>query len=507
MQRILLIGLLLFISAQSNAQEGEKQKDEGTIAGHVTDSSSKKPIEYATITLFRDGNKKAVNGAVTDNNGQFNVASVDPGTYKVVVESVGYQPYTINAISISKKDPVVKLPTISLAKTQVTLQNVTVTSSAPLIENKIDKMVFNAEKDVTSQGGVATDVLKKIPQVSVDVDGNVELAGSTSIKFLINGKPSTAFGSSITDVLQSIPASQIKSIEVITNPGAKYDAQGLGGIINIILKQSKVKGINGNLSLAAGTRNENGSFNFNARKGDIGFNAFVSGNSRLAAISPTTSERLSADTAAQNNISLQQDGTSRIKRHGIEAGFGVDWTYKKKNNFTGSFRYGNWGSSSMNTLNQLQVITAQNGGSILSSITSINNTNNQPLFHSFDFDFNYKRTFAKEDQELEISANSSFDKGRGTAGNYQLLLPQDSLYYGTNSSNPGHENETEIAVDYTKPLKEDMKFGIGAKWSSPISTARLMFQRLCLYRNYTFPTLPYPIRLTINSRYMRFTPK
>jgi outer membrane receptor protein involved in Fe transport len=118
------------------------------------------------------------------------------------------------------------------------LQAVTVTGDQRLVENRIDKMVFNAEKDLTSQGGVATDILKKIPQVSVDVDGNVELAGSSSIRFLIDGKPSTAFGSNIADVLQSIPASQIKSVEVITNPGAKYDAQGLGGIINIILKHN-----------------------------------------------------------------------------------------------------------------------------------------------------------------------------------------------------------------------------------------------------------------------------
>src|SRR5206468_7272796 len=116
---------------------------------------------------------------------------------------------------------------------QTTLPNVTVTSSAKLVDNKIDKLVYNAERDITSQSGVATDVLKKVPQVAVDVNGNVELAGSSSIRFLINGKPSAAFGSNIADVLQSIPASQIKSIEVVTNPGAKYDAQGLGGIINI----------------------------------------------------------------------------------------------------------------------------------------------------------------------------------------------------------------------------------------------------------------------------------
>ena len=121
---------------------------------------------------------------------------------------------------------------------------------------------------------MATDVLKKVPQVSVDVDGNVELAGSSSIRFLINGKPSTAFGNSIADVLQSIPANQIRSIEVITNPGAKYDAQGLGGIINIVLKKSTAEGINGNVSLTAGTIMENGSLNINARKGKFGMNAF-----------------------------------------------------------------------------------------------------------------------------------------------------------------------------------------------------------------------------------------
>ena len=176
------------------------------------------------------------------------------------------------------------------------MQNVTITATPRLIENKIDKIVFNAERDLTSQGGVATDVLKKVPQVSVDVDGNVELSGSSSIQFLINGKPSTVFGSNITDVLQSIPASQIKSIEVITNPGAKYDAQGLGGIINIILKENRAKGINGNLSLNGGTINENGSFNFNARKNNIGFNAFVSGESRLSTNTPNSSDRLSVDT-------------------------------------------------------------------------------------------------------------------------------------------------------------------------------------------------------------------
>ena len=162
------------------------------------------------------------------------------------------------------------------------------------------------------------------------MDGNVELAGSSSIRFLINGKPSTAFGSSITDVLQSIPASQIKSIEVITNPGAKYDAQGLGGIINIILKKSTAQGINGNVSLTAGTIMQNGSFNFNARKGKFGVNAFLSGNARLTTTTPTSSQRISTDTATKLKALLQQDGSGDFNRHGYQTGVGFDWTYKEK---------------------------------------------------------------------------------------------------------------------------------------------------------------------------------
>ena len=206
-----------------------------------------------------------------------------PGSYTLKIDFIGYQGRTIGPFTVDGSAPTHLLGDIFLQKKVAELQSVTVTATRGLVENKIDKMVYNAEKDITSQGGVATDILKKVPMVSVDVDGNVELQGNANILFLINGKPSSIFGNNLTDALQSIPASQIKSIEVITSPGAKYDAEGTGGIINIVLKENRLKGINGNISLAAGSRLENGSLNLNAREGNFGMNAFFSGNAQLEA--------------------------------------------------------------------------------------------------------------------------------------------------------------------------------------------------------------------------------
>ncbi len=333
---------------------------------------------------------------------------------------------------------------------------------------------------------MATDVLKKVPQVSVDIDGNVELAGNTSIRFLINGKPSTMFGSNIADVLQSIPASQIKSIEVITNPGAKYDAQGLGGIINIILKKSTARGINGNLSLTAGTLQQNGALNFNARKGNFGMNAFVSGNARLTRKTSYHSNRLSTDTATKNNAQLEQDGQTEFNRYGFQTGIGFDWTLREKNNFSGSINYNGFGNKANGFVNQAEVI--QNGaGNILSQINSINRTMN--LFHerSFDFGLNYKRTFTKEDQELEVSFNSSQGPNNRQSGNDQFIQPQDSLIYGTRSDNPGTEDESEFAVDYVQPLSENIHLGFGGKltWYDINSTADILLWQPFLH-DYAF---------------------
>ena len=457
--------LLLIIGASYNLQAQPKLEtsSHAGIAGKVFDSASGEPLNYATVTLLAAGNKKQVNGSTTDAYGRFTINDVADGDYKVVVEYVGYQPITFNNVIVNRKNAPVDLKTISLVKQPALLQAITISIKPKVIENKIDRIVFNAEQDLTSQGGVATDILKKVPQVSVDVDGNVELAGSSSIRFLIDGKPSSAFGNNITDVLESIPASQIKSIEVITNPGAKYDAQGLGGIINIILKKNTAKGTNGNLSLNAGSRLENGSFNFNARNNKFGINAFVSGNTRLNSITPNTYDRVSNNTSDTTDL-LQQDGSSNYTRHGLQSGMGFDWTYNTKSNFSGSVNYDNFGYSAIGITNQSERLL-NGAGDLISEIDALNNNGNSHDFHNVDANLDYKRTFNKEDRELDIAVNSSFGNNTGRSNNNQYSLPQDSLSYGTSNFNPAQENQTEIKVDYTEPLGKKVILGVGGKLS------------------------------------------
>lgn len=446
------------------AQTIQKINMRAHITGKVVDSSSGQPLEYATITLFLKGAKNPVNGTTCNTSGQFTVKDLAVGNYTVVVEFIGYQSRTFGNVVITRQYVSIDLKTVSLVKKPGLLQTVTISAPGKIIENRIDKIVFNAEQDLTSQGGVATDILKKVPQVSVDVDGNVELAGSSSIRFLIDGKPSSAFGNNIADVLQSIPASQIKSIEVITNPGAKYDAQGLGGIINIILKKNTAKGINGNISVSAGTRLENGSFNFNARNANLGITAFITGNARLTANTATTYDRVSNNTPDTTTDLLHQDGTSLFNRHGIESGAGFDWTYKKKNNFSGSVKYDKFGNSGKGFINQSQVTTLDDAnGNIVSDVAVINNTVNSFSVYSVDASLNYKRSFDNENRELEISVSSSFDNNYAKVNNNQFSLPQDSLTYATNNANPGREDETELTADYVEPLTKTINLGVGGE--------------------------------------------
>jgi len=473
MKNYLLVLLSALFSTISNGQQiTPAVTGTNKISGKVADAGNGQALEYATITLINTVTKKIINGSVTDKKGVFTIQKIKEGTYTIDVEFLGYKKFVKEDIVVKDEAAAIILPTVLLEKKAEALSGITVTSKAKVIESKIDKIVYNVDKDVTSQGGVATDALKKIPGVTVDVDGNVELLGNSSIRFLIDGKPSSLFGNSVADALQSIPNSQIQNIEVITSPSAKYDASGTGGIINIILKKNKVQGFNGNINLAAGTRLENGSINIGYKKNNIGLNAFYSGNAQLKAVTPTGMDRIASNHFNNSKSELQQTSDGNFNRNSYNGGMGVDWAISKQDNLTATIAIHHLANRNEGNTNQF-FLQFDSSGNKLSATNSLRIYDNQFDVNTFDNSISYKRKFKKENQELEISYSGSYGRNNTFYNQTQQYSSNTSPFSGSNSLNPGKENETELAVDYVHPVTKDFLLEAGFKniFQSIISNA------------------------------------
>ncbi|HLZ89175.1 MAG TPA: TonB-dependent receptor [Puia sp.] len=460
MNKLYALLLTLASTASLFAQEKNPANDNnGRITGRIIDSLSHQALQYATITLFKQKEAKPAGGVMTGNKGTFNIDGLAPGSYTITVELIGYAPYTLGPVTIDKKS--VNLGDITVGKKATDLQAVTVTAPRGLIENKIDKMVYNVEKDVTSLGGVATDVLKKVPMVSVDVDGNVDIMGNSNILFLINGRPSSIFGNSLADALQTIPASQIKSIEVITSPGAKYDAEGTGGIINIILKDNKLNGINGNISVTGGSRLQNGSLNLNARRGNFGMNAFFSGNAQIPSTTHTSSLRRSFDSTGSDV--LTQDGSSRFLRNGFESGLGFEWTPDKRNTFSANAGYNNFGNHNQGSYQQDEQRFLPGANTPWFDLPSLIHSTSQFRAHSLDWNLRYKRTFAQEDRELDLSLDGSEGRNNSSYSQAQSKPTGDSTFAGSQANSRGQDHEMNVRLDYVQPFGEKIRLETGGR--------------------------------------------
>jgi outer membrane receptor protein involved in Fe transport len=349
----------------------------------------------------------------------------------------------------------------SLKRNQIKdIQEVIISGKKAVVENKIDKIVYNVANDLTSQSGAAIDILRKVPQVTVDADGNVELQGNPNVRFLINGKPSSIFGNSLSDALASIPASQIKSIETVTSPGAKYDAQGTGGIINIILNESKVKGINGIINGSVGTRFETSSVNLNFKNNNFNLNAFFSGNAQLKSRTSSSQNRISH--TATNETSLLQDGYTDFQRHGYRTGLGFDWSINKTNTLSGSVSYNDFANKSIGFINQEQYIRDFSTSSE-QSIIGYRKSDNRSSVNSIDANLSYRKTFQKEGQELTADYVVSYGSPKSNYLQTQSLAGALSPYNGILGSNPGTDASHNLSIDYVQPINDKVTLEMGTK--------------------------------------------
>jgi len=430
-------------------------KGEGIqISGAVKDSLTGEPLEKATITLR--GPKRFT--AFTDAKGAFTLATIPPGTYSLTVAYVGYTTFKLAALTVDKSH--LPLGTIYLSTKTAVLEKAVVTGSRPLVETKVDRIVYNVDRDITSQGGVATDVLRKIPQVTVDASGNVELLGNPSIQFLINGKRSTIFGNSIVDALQSIPASQIQSIEVMSSPGAKYDATGTGGVINIILKKSKTEGFSGSVNATAGTRQETGSVNLTYKKNNLTLSGYFSGSDQLHVSTRTTNLRNSTDTATGNRYFLGEQGNSDFNRYGYRTGASLDWDAGPRDNLSLSFAFNQFGNTTDGLFNQ-ENTGADPGGTKLYDQFNLRSAKNTIRNNTADMGLDYTKKFRREKEQLTFSF--LYSAGQDNTGyiQSQRTAATDSLFTGSTSNNPGRDKLTSFGLDYAYPVSKGLLFETG----------------------------------------------
>ncbi|MCB0395715.1 MAG: TonB-dependent receptor [Flavobacteriales bacterium] len=245
MKAIFAVFFSPLMSLASNYEEAGK----GTITGKVEDAQSHQPIEFATVSLHQKSDSTLVTGTVTDSKGEYSLSKVTEGSYFLRVGFIGYDQQDIPSIKPGPGAWQVSVPVISLKTSSTDLQEVEVSAQRSLVENKIDKKVFNAEQSMASQGGTGLDLMKEVPSVDVDADENISLRGDNNVRILVDGRPITIPASQF---LKQLPANAIERVEIVTNPSAKYDPEGMSGILNVILKKKGSSGMNGNVSLNAG---------------------------------------------------------------------------------------------------------------------------------------------------------------------------------------------------------------------------------------------------------------
>ena len=324
---------------QPTVQEPVKEKGNARISGSVVDAESNQPVEFATVALLDPTTGKPVDGSICDVEGKFSITKVAEGTYDVAISFIGYETQTIKSITLEKRSDT-NLGIVKLGTTAEILDEVLVEGQKQLIEERVDRTIYNAENDQTTRGGDATDVLKRVPMLSVDMDGNVTLRGSQNITVLINNKPSTIMASSIADALKQIPADQIKTVEVITSPSAKYDAEGSGGIINIVTKKNTLQGATLSVDSGIGTRGSNLGLNGNYRTGKMGFSLGGWGRSMYNITGRFDNSQLTRNEA--NNSEFLNIQGADTKSRGIFGNYNLGWDYdiNKNNSLAAAVRCG-----------------------------------------------------------------------------------------------------------------------------------------------------------------------
>lgn len=447
---ILFILLLSFIQFQAQfiyAQSSYK------IIGQILDQETNKPLIRATVTIHNKNDSSQVAGHYTDKNGNFNISIPTSGEYYIRCTYVSYDTYYKDIVINTETT---NLKTIYLKQTPIKTKSIQILADKEAIQIGLDKKVFKINQEAENLGSTATDVLANIPSVTVDQDGSVSMRGSSDLKILIDGRPSNLSGS---DALDQIPASMIESIELITNPGAKYEAEGTAGMINIVTVREKLKGISSMINLNLGTDDDgnmkyNGSLNGSYNVGKFRINANLTGrfNKGFGKSSEYREAYIGLDTSilTNNNMNI-------TRRNFMSGKLNVDYSLNPKNILSYSFSINNRKRYS-NAFNDFEYHNDESY-----TRQEINNPDMQNIENAIS----YKHLFENKGHELFFDMYYTMFNNNQHKDYKQLNYNQDILY-STNleqTKQNTNSNLFTIQTDYALPIGETIKLEAGGKLS------------------------------------------
>ncbi|MDQ1150896.1 ferric enterobactin receptor [Sphingobacterium zeae] len=425
----LLILSTVLLPIRSSSQERMLKKTEKLVYGHIEDSTSQQPLQFSNVTVSHKGNRLI--SVVSDNTGKFEFRLDSVEYVDVKISLVGYREKYLKNIKITNDTIKLSLSTIYLESENV-LETVFITKRVPVIENKLDKMIYHVSNDPSLLGTTGEDVFKKLPMVSLGYDGKVALRGNQHVKILINGKPSGIMSGNISDALRMIPSSQIKSVEIMTNPSLKYDVEGGGGIINIVTNRLTVQGLNGGVAATIGTRQSNQSSNLAARIGHFGITGSFGNSWSYPIASVFTTENLTP----QKERVFSQKNDSRNRRNGTQFAIAMDYSLDSLNMLVANVNFNNLIIVTNNKIHSQYVENEFDG----------NVDNKQPI-GNFDFSTDYIRKSGSSGREMSLS--------------FQYLKSRNDLKYDSNYGNQV-ESGRNLGSNYEYTAQLDFKYPINS---------------------------------------------
>ncbi len=440
MKNIFFLGLLLLfispISALNNDPEGNDAK-KGIISGKVLDAKLKQPLPYVNV-IIKNAEGETLTGGITLDDGSFKIEKIEEGNVTVSIQYIGYKTYT-KVVALKRGNYNVNLGSIYLEEELESLDEVTVVAEVSTIQQKVDRKVITVGKDLTTAGATASDIMNNLPSVNVDQQtGNISLRGNENVRVMVDGKLSNV---PVAQLLRQIPSTSIKSIELITNPSAKYNPEGMSGIINIKLHKNTQIGFNGNLNV--GLTKEifakfNSSIDMNYRNGKFNFYANY-GNNIGKYDNFGEIDRL--DDGSRQDFKFGNNNKSHLYK------FGVDFY--------------------MNDNNTISFFTNQNtfeGTGFGDTFITFPSLSQRQLFgnlsenSSAQYNLAYKHEFAKEDETLDIEIDyNDFTNDEDASFDFINFVFPPSYRDFVDTE----RDQTTINVDYVNPLSDESKLELG----------------------------------------------